>query len=149
MNNLRNHASNTANELNNPVIEHELYGFHTISNGIMNTFKSYMSDPISNAYNSHIKSPILTTVGNISGDDNDNHNDDSIINKIMNIFNNPFVKKILSIFILLLFGWILLKVSITKINDEQLTNTNVFFLNQCMWVWTILLIVIIVINVFT
>ena len=68
--------------------------------------------------------------------------------KIFDFFSTPMSKKILSVLVIILSALILLKVSFTKNINSQLNNSSVYFLNQCMWVWAILLIIIVVINLF-
>lgn len=65
-----------------------------------------------------------------------------------NIFNNILVKKIVSILFIFLVASMLVTLSIGKLTDNDGANSNMYFLNQCMWAWTWLLVIIIIVNLF-
>ena len=125
----------------------KIYSFKNIEKGISESYNTHILGPINNIGigigNSNHDIENLTEFSNTQNVDLDSPKK-GVFN-ILNLFNNPIAKKILSIFIIILLALILMKVSI---NNEPLSNSTTYFLNQCMWVWAIMLLIIIIINFF-
>ena len=119
----------------------KLYSFTNIGEGISKSYNTHIQGPIS-------KIDISNNIKEFSDTQNSDIGSSSkkdFFHNILNLFNNPIAKKILSIFIIILLTLILIKVSI---NNVSLSNSTTYFLNQCMWVWAIMLLIIIIINLF-